>query len=322
MSSAHEKLPLLWFLTGTIGDALMALALSRELAELNGDSGNLMFVRREPGLVRDLAGLVPGVQVAPASFSPAGLVAVARALARPWQIMSAWKSVGLRRRLRALFLLNPRTRVARFDFHEAATNRDAVAPYDMQKLVIDNFRALAQAAGLNTKPLGSPASLPLKAVMPKNFNLAPGSYIVLHPLGSNAVKSLPPARATDILKALAAAYPELSFVVTGGPGDGAVIDSIIKGVPRARAAVNLPILEVAGLIKNAALYLGVDTGITHLSAMMGKETLALEHPTMPRWFPTYNPKTVMLISAPDPREGVWGVTDEAVLAAAANVRKP
>src|SRR6185437_13677439 len=127
------KLPLLWFLTGTIGDALMALALCNEVAELNPGVTSTLFVRRDPQLVKDLAKLVPSVHFKAASFTPSSLWHVVVALPRRWQVMSAWHSVGMRKVLRSLFLLNPRTGVARFDMHEAATAHDIVAPYDMSK---------------------------------------------------------------------------------------------------------------------------------------------------------------------------------------------
>lgn len=319
-SSLHsdDRLPMLWFLTGTIGDSLMAFALCNEIAELNPGITSTLFVRREPQLVKDLAKLVPSVSVEAASFAPSSLWHIAVALTRRWQIMSAWHSVGLRKALRGLFLLNPGTRIARFDYHQPATSRDMVATSDSSRLFIDHFRTLAQTAGFTTRVVGSPASLPIASVMPRGFMLEPGSYIVLHPFGSSDFKSLPAERCRSILKALAAAYPRFSFVVTSSVQDSPAAHALVEGLPRAQAAVGLPILEVAGLIQNAALYIGVDTGITHLAAMMGKETLALEHTTYPHWYPLYNPKTTLLLSDPsDTREGVWGVSNAAVLAAAA-----
>ncbi len=292
-----KKLPLLWFLKGPIGDTLIALALAREVSELNEGVTSVMIVRHNAQLAADLATNIPGIKILTIQFTPSVLIELATALLKPWQIMSAWQNKkGLREALRDVFLLNPYTRVVRFDWHASATKRDMVALFDYNKLMIDNFRVLAQKVGLKTQVLGSPVSLPIAAVMPKDFQLAPKSYIVLHPLGSNEVKSLPQERAQSILLSLAKAYPQLSFVVTGGPQDQAVIESIAANTPRARTAAGLPMLEVAGLIQNAALYIGVDTGVTHLAAMMGKEMLALENADFPRWYPTYNPKTVMLSS--------------------------
>jgi len=315
MPRTKGRLPLLWFLTGTIGDALMALALCNELAEMNSGLTSTLLVRKNAQLVKDLAKFVPFMQVEVVSFSPWPLLRLIIASMHPWQLMSAWKNEGgLRGKLRNVFLLNPHTQIVRFDIHQPASARDMVAPYDMSKLVIDNFRVMAQTVGLSTRPVGSPTSMPIAAVLPSSFNVKSNSYIVVHPFGSNDLKSLPPERCRSILKALGDANPQLSFVVTGGKQDGAAIEKIIEGLPRTQAAIGLPILEVAGLIQHAVLYIGVDTGVTHLAAMMGKRVLALEHPTMPRWFPTYNPKTVMLKSEPDAREGVWGISDARVLA--------
>lgn len=167
----------------------------------------------------------------------------------------------------------------------------------MAQLTVDNFRRLAQAAGLRTKPIGSPASLSIATRAPHGFEVR-DPYIVLHPFGSTGWKTLKKERARAVVEGLRAAYPEHVIVVTGAAQDGAVAYELVEGVENTRAMVSLPILELAGLIKGAALYLGVDTGITHLAAMMGQRVLALEHPTHPRWFPTYNPNTTMLLCPP------------------------
>jgi ADP-heptose:LPS heptosyltransferase len=61
---------------------------------------------------------------------------------------------------------------------------------------------------------------------------------------------------------------------------------------------NAPLLEVAARLKNCSTYLGNDSGVTHLAAMLGVPTIALFGPSNPHmWRPVgpwvqvlYNPE--------------------------------
>jgi len=61
--------------------------------------------------------------------------------------------------------------------------------------------------------------------------------------------------------------------------------------------VNLPILEVAWLVGHAALYIGVDTGITHLAGVLGQKSIVISHFGDPTWIPTYNPNVRALVNS-------------------------
>ena len=133
----------------------------------------------------------------------------------------------------------------------------------------------------------------------RNDDQLQGSYIVIHPFGSSSWKSFPPRRVRELLTELAASEPELSFVITGGPENAEQAEAIVAGMPRTSVAAGLPIRHAAAILRDAVLYVGVDTGTTHLAALMQQNVIALEHNASPEWLPTYDPHAVILTNRDD-----------------------
>jgi len=69
----------------------------------------------------------------------------------------------------------------------------------------------------------------------------------------------------------------------------AAVAHLAHKVPQVIPMAGLPMGETAWVIDHAALYLGVDTGITHLAGVLQQKSLVLSHFRIPTWRPTYNP---------------------------------
>jgi ADP-heptose:LPS heptosyltransferase len=54
------------------------------------------------------------------------------------------------------------------------------------------------------------------------------------------------------------------------------------------------LIETAGLLSEVSLYIGVDTGITHLAALVGAPTIALFGPTQPTLWRPIGPRVSVL----------------------------
>jgi ADP-heptose:LPS heptosyltransferase len=86
-------------------------------------------------------------------------------------------------------------------------------------------------------------------------------------------------------------------ILVGGPGDGVLAKAIQE-----RAAMGLPNLvgrlalgELAALMEHADLYIGHDTGATHLAVAMETPTIAIFGPSDPaRYGPFRSEKTIAL----------------------------
>jgi ADP-heptose:LPS heptosyltransferase len=115
--------------------------------------------------------------------------------------------------------------------------------------------------------------------------------------GTRPRLSFPPKRWRTLLTDISAAYPEYGLVLTGGAKDKMLIEEISEGLPHTRVLIGLPILEVAGIINGAAVYMGVDTGVTHVAAVLHKPSIVIGNNSNPIWWPSYNPHGTILVNS-------------------------
>jgi ADP-heptose:LPS heptosyltransferase len=117
-------------------------------------------------------------------------------------------------------------------------------------------------------------------------------YAVLHPGSGSARKNWPAPAWAGVAGAVQAARP-LRLVITAGEADDAPLAAL--RVAREGAAppgapdvvLHRPDLELlTGVLAGASLYLGNDSGVTHLAAGLGVPTLAVFGTTDPaQWAP-------------------------------------
>lgn len=127
----------------------------------------------------------------------------------------------------------------------------------------DRLKLLAQHVVNTLKPkppglrLGSPHGRPA------------GRYVVMAPGASRDIKRWPEARFAELAGRIVADR-DLDIRLVGGGAEAALCERIAAGLPAARCEILLdrPLEEVAHLIRAAQAYVGNDTGITHLAAML------------------------------------------------------
>jgi heptosyltransferase-3 len=103
-------------------------------------------------------------------------------------------------------------------------------------------------------------------------------YAVVHPGSGSPRKNWPVDRFAAILPALRARG--LAVVVVGGPADRAVVENL-RDLDRGplRIFEELPLPRLAGLLHGAALYVGNDSGVSHLAGAVGAPSVLLFGPT-------------------------------------------
>jgi len=84
-------------------------------------------------------------------------------------------------------------------------------------------------------------------------------------------------------------------VVIEGPADQESVCNLLKKVaPAAVVLRGLDLTTLAGALSHAAKFIGHDSGVTHLAARLGVQTIALFGPTNPdRWAPLGKHVTVI-----------------------------
>ena len=118
------------------------------------------------------------------------------------------------------------------------------------------------------------------------LGLAYRRWVAVHPGSGSRSKNWPAEALAALLDRLPAALGTAPVVVAG-PADGEVLGAVLADLPTPPALLrDLPLPELAAVLRQAAAYVGNDSGPTHLAAMLGLPTLALFGPTDPAlWAP-------------------------------------
>ena len=123
--------------------------------------------------------------------------------------------------------------------------------------------------------------------------------IALHPGSGSPRKNWPLENWIALGASLLAGTPQPRLLLIGGEADHAQLDALTaawRGVPILLAR-DLPLPHLAALLARCRLFLGHDTGISHLAAAAGAPSLLLFGPTDPAVWAPANPH-VSIIPAP------------------------
>ena len=115
-------------------------------------------------------------------------------------------------------------------------------------------------------------------------------HFAIHPGSGGAAKCWPVSNFAAVIHALWQRYTPV--LLLAGPADEARVAQLLDliGTPPQESLLtlvaNAPLLDVAALLRSCRGYLGNDSGITHLAAMLDVPTLALFGPSNPVvWHP-------------------------------------
>lgn len=116
---------------------------------------------------------------------------------------------------------------------------------------------------------------------------------VIHPGSGSAHKCVAPEILATVVNALESSGS--TPVVLEGPADREPVKRLLRLCVNQPIVLNgLDIMTVAGVLAQAQLFVGQDSGVTHMAGLMGVHTVALFGPTDPgRWAPRGAHVTVM-----------------------------
>ncbi|TKB78324.1 MAG: glycosyltransferase family 9 protein [Nitrospira sp.] len=119
------------------------------------------------------------------------------------------------------------------------------------------------------------------------------SLVLVHPGSGSVHKQLEPRRMALLIEGLweKGMYP----LVLEGPADQDAVAHTLHFVSRAPSVLrDLDLSQLAAVFAQVALYIGHDSGVTHLSALLGVPTIALFGPTdYHRWAPQGHHVTIL-----------------------------
>jgi heptosyltransferase-3 len=155
--------------------------------------------------------------------------------------------------------------------------------------VVDEKLALL-APWVPSRDRAAPVAAPPASPLPQDLarQLKPG-FVVLHAPSMWPYKQWPVAHFRMLAAALLARGLQVVLTGSGGTRDQECIAPLLElgGPPQLfDASGRLDFNQLAGLLNEAALYIGPDTSVSHLAAACGAPTLAIFGPTNPmRWAP-------------------------------------
>ena len=146
--------------------------------------------------------------------------------------------------------------------------------WDPDEHEVDRWLRLAAWAGGD----GSPQDLRLQPPGPRS------DHVVIHPGAAHPSRQWPAERWAAVARALRADGHRI--VVTGGPGEEALVDAVADGVDADVLAGRQDLHGLARTVGTAALLLSGDTGVAHLATAFGTSSVTLFGPVSPAlWGP-------------------------------------
>lgn len=159
--------------------------------------------------------------------------------------------------------------------------------------VIDHQASQLTPLGLNV-PLSRPALFPHQEVLQRvtpfleRLKTAEGGLAVaLHPGSGSRAKVWPPWKFAQLGRHLLE-DDRVRIIVPIGPADREHAEHFLSLIPDDRIIPlsNLSLSELAGTLKRCTLYIGNDSGVSHMAAAVGIPVVALFGPTDPQvWGP-------------------------------------
>ena len=139
-------------------------------------------------------------------------------------------------------------------------------------------------------------------------------FIVAHPGGGINPgmrfegKRFPPPRFAELVDRVAE-VKGAGVILLGGPDDGDLVAEVARYLeaPCHSSVGKLTFVEIGALAAEAMLYIGNDSGLTHLAAASGAKTVMLMGPTDPRRYGPYT-KDSMVVWIPS-KLGSRGVAE-------------
>jgi ADP-heptose:LPS heptosyltransferase len=195
----------------------------------------------------------------------------------------------------AAFVFSRTTTLAR-NLHRAGIEKTFTLPSfpDERRHVSDHHLLSLQSVGIATRLM--PPALPSitlreeERAQGEEFFLRQGwgldEIVALHPGAGSRKKAWPPHRFAAIGQTLVAQGKKI--VLIQGPADEAVVaevHALLAGTPHLLVH-DCPLTELAAFLNHVSLFIGNDSGISHLAAALGVPTLAIFGPTDPAvWAP-------------------------------------
>lgn len=177
---------------------------------------------------------------------------------------------------------------------------DKQIPFRTDILIIDLLFSMLEESGINFNR----QDLSFNPPEPKKNMSWRKPNIVFHPFGSNTGRSILDSKMNEVISFILESFPKHTIYISGSANDSKKLTSLIEHKHLEKIAGKLSMSEICDLLKNTDLYIGVDTGVTHLANILGIKTLVIAEQGTPHWLPFYNPKATIVYQIKEDDSGI------------------
>jgi heptosyltransferase III len=129
---------------------------------------------------------------------------------------------------------------------------------------------------------------PAAFILPNEQRKVNRALIAIHPGSGSEAKNWPLDRFVELTRELLRSDEKRQLLLVGGEADEERVTKLVRALPNERVSVIKPfsLTKLASLLQNCALFIGHDSGISHLAAAVETPCLLLFGPTDPAiWAP-------------------------------------
>jgi heptosyltransferase III len=129
---------------------------------------------------------------------------------------------------------------------------------------------------------------PAAVILPNEPRTVNRALIALHPGSGSETKNWPLKQFVELTKELLRSDEKIQLLLVGGEADEERMRRLLRVLPNERVSVikDLPLTGLASVLQNCTLFIGHDSGISHLAAAVEMPCLLLFGPTDPAiWAP-------------------------------------
>ncbi len=139
---------------------------------------------------------------------------------------------------------------------------------------------------------------PAAMIVPREERKIDSSLIAIHPGSGSEAKNWPLDRFVELAVTLLGVERRTCLLIVGGEADEECVARLADCLPPERIvlAMKRPLPELASALQNCALFIGHDSGVSHLAAAVGAPCLLLFGPTDPAVWAPANPQVRVLRS--------------------------
>jgi len=144
-------------------------------------------------------------------------------------------------------------------------------------------------------------------ILPNEPRSVDPNRIAIHPGSGSETKNWPVPAFVELARSILAEEPPRRLLLVGGEADEKRVETLKGALPNDRfeLAMNLPLTALAMELRNCSLFIGHDSGISHLAASLGVRSLLLYGPTDPAIWAPSNPQVRVIRS---PNLAMTGIT--------------